>query len=94
MHFLGPECSWTDFLEMSKPTVWLLHRRSCNSVAWKWKLYVATPADAKRCSEAAKYNVLTVYQSVLKMFLGSVADVFYILTVLCRGMFLVFENAR
>lgn len=83
-----------DLLEMSKPTVWLLHRRSCNSVAWKWKLYVATPADAKRCSEAAKYNVLKVYQSVLKMFLGSVADVFYILTVLRRGMFLVFENAR
>lgn len=92
MRFLGPECSWTDLLEMSKPTVWLLDRRSRNSVAWK--LYVATPADAKRCSEAAKYNVLKVYLSVLKMFLGSVADVFYILTVLCRGMFLVFENAR
>lgn len=37
---------------------------------------------------------LKFYQSVLKIFLGSVADVFYILTVLCRGMFLVFENAR
>lgn len=94
MCFLGPECSWTDLVEMSKPTVWLLHRRSCNSVAWKWKLYVATPADAKRCSEAAKYNVLKVYQNMLKMFLGSVADVFYLLTVLYRGMFLVFENAR
>lgn len=92
MYFLGPECSWTDFLEMSKPIVWLLDGGSCNSVAWKWKLYVATPADAKRCSEAAKYNVLN--QSVLKMFLGSIGDVFYILTVLCRGMFLVFENAR
>ena len=37
---------------------------------------------------------LKFIESGLKMFLGSVADVFYILTVLCRRMFLVFENAR
>lgn len=61
MHFSGPERCWTDFLEMSKRTVRLLRTRSCNSVACTWKLYVATPADAKRCFEAAKYNVLEVY---------------------------------
>lgn len=60
MHFSGPECCGTGFLDTSKHTLWLLHTRSWNSVACTWKLYVATPADAERCFEAAKYSVLKV----------------------------------
>lgn len=76
MHFSGPECCWTDFLEMSKRTVRLLCTRSCNSVARTWKLYVATPADARGVLKQLSTMYLEFIESGLKMLLGSVAGVF------------------
>lgn len=59
--------------QVSKHIVQLLHTRS---VACTWKLYVATPADAERCFEAAKYNVLKSYLKCVENVFRFGTDVF------------------